>query len=213
MKHNERKSLDIIKEALAQMRRPYVACSFGKDSSVLLSLCLKVRSDVDVVFARYPETYLLDNYEEVISRWQGIRLQYVDVKDDILDETAEGDFMDDWAIAHGFDGFFMGLRKQESRGRRITLLRDGVIYRKKNGLLRCCPLADWSSEEVFLYCIENRLSMLSSYEDVDVNARSVTSLAHSKYGMRERQLLSLKRRDPARFNLLLQRFPTLARYV
>lgn len=212
MRHNERKSIGIIKAALAQMRRPYVACSFGKDSSVLLSLCLKIRPDIDVVFARYPETSLLDNYEEVIAGWKGIRLHYVDVEDDILDETGEGDFMDDWAIAEGFDGFFMGLRKQESRGRRITLLRDGAIYRKKNGLLRCCPLADWSSEEVLLYCIENALPMLSSYSG-DVNERSVTSLAHSKYGMRERQLLALKRRDPSKFNLLLQRFPTLAKYV
>jgi len=40
----------VISQALAKMRKPYVACSWGKDSTVLLHLLLQFKPNITVVF-------------------------------------------------------------------------------------------------------------------------------------------------------------------
>ena len=52
MSHKEGQALQIIREQLATARNPIVLCSFGKDSLVLLHMCLRLRK-VPVLFFRF----------------------------------------------------------------------------------------------------------------------------------------------------------------
>lgn len=63
----------------------------------------------------------------------------------------------------GSDGIYMGLRAGESRARRLHLSRRGELYRIKNGEWRCCPLARWTSEDVFAYLLEHGVEINPCY--------------------------------------------------
>jgi 3'-phosphoadenosine 5'-phosphosulfate sulfotransferase (PAPS reductase)/FAD synthetase len=51
----------------------------------------------------------------------------------------------------GCSGAFIGLRSQESPGRRKNFQARGHIYQLNNGKWHCCPLSSWTSQDVFAY--------------------------------------------------------------
>jgi 3'-phosphoadenosine 5'-phosphosulfate sulfotransferase (PAPS reductase)/FAD synthetase len=61
------------------------------------------------------------------------------------------------------NGVYMGLRAEESRARRIHLRSRGELYQLKSGEWRCCPLARWTSEDVFAYLVANEIEINPCY--------------------------------------------------
>ena len=113
----------IIEEGLSVCQSPYVACSFGKDSAVMLHLVLQHNPDVHVRFLRWRgETDLLGNYDEVIANWidiHEINLQQVELHRNSIDGDAQSDR---WAsLERDSDGYIIGLRAMESKAREATL--------------------------------------------------------------------------------------------
>lgn len=210
---NVRSAMALIAKALNTCKRPFVSCSFGKDSSVLLHLVRRIREDIDVVFARYEETELIDNYEDVIAAWNLKTLHQIQIDVAILDDVSEGEHIDRWAISNGFDCAFIGLRAEESKGRRITLRKDGLFYRRANGLYRCCPIGFWKTAEVEAYMRYHDLPTLNTYKHSGFSVRTVSGLTMEKYGFRAAQIAKLRRTDPMRFNVLLKKYPELSKYV
>lgn len=65
--------------------------------------------------------------------------------------------------ALGCDGVFMGLRGDESKSRKIHLRSRGELYQVASGEWRCCPIARWTSEDVFAYLVSNDIEINPCY--------------------------------------------------
>jgi 3'-phosphoadenosine 5'-phosphosulfate sulfotransferase (PAPS reductase)/FAD synthetase len=208
----------IISRALAQCHAPYVACSFGKDSAVLLHLVLSVAGSADARFLAWAnETCNLDTYDQVIDAWthreaQRLRLTVVELERETLTARVARRF-DALAEVQPSDAVFIGLRAEESRGRRMTLRTHGPIYRMASGMLRICPLAWWSTDDIGAYIVTHDLPMLQTYHDEGMDARTSSRVPREDYGIRARTLQALRQRAPERFNALARAFPEVQSYV
>lgn len=202
-----------IKESLGKVVNPYVACSFGKDSNVMLHLVLCHKPNIPIVFLSYPETDLIDNYPEVISAWGNLNLYRLCVNADILDEVNEKDILPAWAKKNGYDSAFVGLRRQESVARRITIAKYGPFAKFLNEQTRICPLADWTTKDIAAYTVVNQLPVLNTYQYEGFQERTVSGIAGEERGFRTMQLRRLKTYNINRYNALLITYPELANYV
>lgn len=205
------KTRGFIKWALERVDNPYVACSFGKDSAVMLHLILEIAPDIPVIFVKRIETDLVDNYEEVISAWNLGNLIVVNFKENTFDFISKSVIKTGMkTIEHNYDSFFVGLRAQESVGRRITLKKDGVFYKNKSNLTRICPVAFWTEKEIATYCIVNEIPTLSTYLKEGFSARTTAGISSKTPEM---SLASLKARDIESFNKLLNLLPDAKLYI
>jgi len=204
---------EFIRTALVKVKNPYVACSFGKDSSVMLHLIRFENPNIQVVFVEYEETVLLDNYEDVIRQWGDINLYRLFVQSEIDDEVNEKDILPEWASKNGYDAAFVGIRSEESKGRRISIKKHGKIYTAKTGQTRICPLADWKIKDIAAYCYTYQLPLLESYVKSGISERTTTGITGEEYGFRKAQLLRLKQNNISKYNILLSTYPKLAIYV
>jgi phosphoadenosine phosphosulfate reductase len=203
------KTSGFIRWALERVEKPYVACSFGKDSAVMLHLCLKHMPDIPVVFVRRIETDLIDNYNDIIQKWGNINLSIISYKGWLEHGEGKGiSFatrnMDD------FDSYFVGLRKDESVGRRITLKTLGMFYKNKAEKIRICPMADWETKDIAAYCISNDLPVLNKYLIEGFESRTTAAIP-SKFP--HESLQSLKNRDIESFNKLLKLLPDARNFI
>lgn len=60
-------------------------------------------------------------------------------------------------------GIFLGLRQEESYGRRMNRVTHGTLYRKKSGQWVCTPIVDWSGLDVMAYMAANGIEPLHVY--------------------------------------------------
>jgi 3'-phosphoadenosine 5'-phosphosulfate sulfotransferase (PAPS reductase)/FAD synthetase len=63
----------------------------------------------------------------------------------------------------GCDGVHMGLRADESKARNVHLRSRGELYQIASGEWRCCPLARWTSEDVFAYLTAHNVEINPCY--------------------------------------------------
>ena len=66
---------------------------------------------------------------------------------------------------HGrqFGLIFLGLRQEESAGRRANRMRRGLLYRRASGQWTSTPIADWSGMDVYAYHAARAIPMLPAY--------------------------------------------------
>lgn len=209
-KYLVQKTERFIQDALSKVNKPYVACSFGKDSSVMLHLILKYAHDIKILFVEYEETNLVDNFDDVINKWGCKNLDRIFIESFIDENTNEGDILKIYALKNNFDSSFVGLRKQESAGRRITLKKDGNFFKSKNGIIRICPLSEWNNNHIAAYCYSNNLPMLKSY-DLGIEQRTTTGITIDSFIYS--QLNRLKKIDISKYNTLLKKYSKLRNYV
>ncbi len=202
-----------IKDALRQVKSPYIACSFGKDSAVLVDLVLKCNPETPVVFFSRGETYLVDDYVRVINEWKtrgAFNLVEV-VYEGWLEQGDSTQSLSKVARDfEGYDSFFVGLRAEESVGRRITLRKDGLFYQMKNGKKRIAPLGFWNIDDIAAYTFSRDLPLLSKYMAEGITARTTAGVARR---FPQESLQSLKQRDISAYNTLLAKFPDARHYT
>ncbi len=162
---------DIIAEALNRSSKPYLSWSTGKDSTAMLTLVSEQYRDIQIM--RYDSGYELpenDAYAEYVLdalRLSDRQVSIVRPPEDPLDAKIKVGYFDlnaiakvnesvmikpiqQWAIAGGYDLSFIGLRKQESRARRMMTKVNGQLhYCKKRKILQCYPVSDFTAEEIF----------------------------------------------------------------
>jgi 3'-phosphoadenosine 5'-phosphosulfate sulfotransferase (PAPS reductase)/FAD synthetase len=207
------KAVEIIREGLEICKNPYVACSFGKDSSVLLHMVMQIDPKIEARFIAWPESELIHNFSEVINQWLllGANIKRLDLNRSSLDDKV-ADRFDILSNMSESDGSFVGLRADESKGRRITLVKDGVIYKNKQGFYRICPLAWFSTEDIAAYIYQHNLPTLKIYKDGGFNLRTTSRIPRPNFGIREEMLRGLKRRDPWAFQKLIEIYPEVKEY-
>jgi 3'-phosphoadenosine 5'-phosphosulfate sulfotransferase (PAPS reductase)/FAD synthetase len=71
--------------------------------------------------------------------------------------------LDDKRQELGCDGVFLGLRAAESHARAMNIYTRGMLYDRKDGTRRCCPLAFWTTEDVFAYLTEHEVEINPCY--------------------------------------------------
>ncbi len=221
----------LIRQFLGRCERPYVAYSGGKDSQVLLDICLSERADVAVVW--HDEDWVLPGTTEVVEateRRYGIRIIRVRERHSADEfQAAYGvwphcahprpvDFeADTWKeiVAHyGFDGVLMGLRADESAGRYFALKKP-LRLAKKDGLWHCSPLHDWDTETIWAYLVGNNLPLHSAYaamidagiEPEHARVGPLTAVRVYQYGALE----AIKRLWPDTWNAFVNDNPCVLR--
>ena len=112
----------------------------------------------------------------------------------------------------GWSGVFAGFRKDESRVRRMMLNRKGHLYAAggRPGLT-CCPILDWSGRDVWARIASRGLPYLSRYDDASDRVRERSddvwlSVDIWRFGMG----CDIRRRNPALWLALLERYPALS---
>lgn len=203
------KTSGFIRWALERVENPYVACSFGKDSAVMLHLILQQKPNIPVRFIRWKnETEHIDNYDEVIQQWGNINLTQVEFSRLSLSDTRKDRYQ-----TSGFDSYFIGLRMEESTKRRITLKTNGMFFRNSEEMTRISPLSDWKTMDIVAYMYSNKLPVLQSYLQQGADSRTSSRIPRADYGIRESFLSDLKHRDLNSYHKLLQTFPEIKQYV
>lgn len=201
------KTSGFIRWALNKVQNPYVACSFGKDSAVMLHLVLKHNPNVAVRFIRwFGETQFIDNYDEVISEWGEINLEQIELNRKNINDKVK----DRYSVSEtNHDSYFIGLRKDESVARRITLKKLGMFYLNSQGLVRISPLADWTEKDITAYVVSNNLPTLKSYKIQGFSSRTASRIPRADFGIRDAFLADLKQRDFNSYQLLLSKYPEI----
>lgn len=118
---------------------------------------------------------------------------------------------DRWHRLHGdSDLVFVGLRRDESRARQITLNRLGVIHKPATGITRAAPLAGLRTIDVAAIVVSRGLPVLSLYERDGFGARSSTRVPRASHSIRETMLAELRESDPPAYASLCQLYPEIA---
>lgn len=155
-----------------------VSFSGGKDSTVLLDLALRVRPDMDIIWFDdgwdYPETIqFLRSTEErlgrkitrvsvpVSSRFWRKEIPYGG-DDPSYDHTCDCDYAT-WLKE--YDGALIGMRREESKKRDMTLgYRGETYYQRTLGHWHCNPLAAWKWEDIWGYIAGRSLDYNPVYD-------------------------------------------------
>lgn len=189
-----------VAEVLAIARRPYVSFSGGKDSEVVLHLAAQEKPGITAFFfdsgAEYPDTYALMDH---VARSWPVRLLVRKPRRGILDiyralgvghspatETYRAGMMkreliEEPAAAAATeteaDAYLLGLRAEESAGRAANLRRSGHLLRLASGLLRSCPIWDWSAADVWAYLVTSGEPWNGAYDRTALRPREEIRVA------------------------------------
>jgi len=199
------KTSGFIRWALERVQNPYVACSFGKDSAVMLHLVMETAPDIDIRFIRWKgETEHIDNYDEVIDQWNLKNLTQVE-----LHRLTLSDKRKDRYETENYDSYFVGLRMEESAARRITLKTHGMFFKNSKGMIRISPLADWTEKDISTYVLANELPTLNSYKEHGFSSRTASRVPREDWGIRENFLSDLKQRNFTAYQNIITKYPEL----
>lgn len=231
----ERRALDVVERWLSRSRRPYVAFSGGKDSTVLLHLVRRARPGVVAIYGHdeyeWPGTQeLLASYGNVIQVCGPVRhadwfVSWYDrtttamPADAVWVDSVPGDdgSVATYARAHGFDGAAIGLRSLEASYRaahiRSAAKRSGegpLIFATTKGVWQCYPLADWDDRDVWGYVLRHSIPYHPAYDrmaEVGIPLKSRRIGPFAPAGAEVPTLTNLRRCYPEAFTRFASRYP------
>ena len=135
---HERQALALIGAQLRTAVRPVVLCSFGKDSLVLLHLCLRLRK-VPVIFFRFPKFH--EKHAHALRVMQDWDLEVFDLWPRLVTEYQHGDFFEvlhhyhlgnDAQSKPGLMALFSGIRARLEGETRYLCAVDDLLDRPKS---------------------------------------------------------------------------------
>lgn len=171
--------------------RVYVSVSWGKDSIVLAHLALSVNPSITLVHWASEQERHIANFDQVrddfLTRF-GSGCRYIEVADAALMQGKLSINGRQWSRDNGFDGVLMGLTREESRARKMTLSKGDAnnIYTYSDGMRRGCPLANWTVDDITAYVAANGLKMLDLYERYGMQIRTSSRIkrqGHTRQGL------------------------------
>lgn len=232
-------AIETARQALSNSKNPLLSFSSGKDSVVLLDIAVKAGFRGDLLFFKYgictdvetpkENLELLKYYADLyglryhaleclgeVDCWEqcGRFILFPETKEEkrIFKQT-NYDFAkksERFCRENKVDLQFIGMRKAESARRRATLNKKGLIYQTKlRESSTCCPIADFTSEDVWAYIFGNGLKYLSIYDypyiDRRKNRNEITMLYNDEI-IRRGQIFHYKRMYPDIFAWVKKRW-------
>ncbi len=191
-----RRSKELIKKELSNLKNPVVSFSGGKSSEVALHLTLQIDSDIFVVYnetgVSYPET---QKFVKSLSEEWGFNLIITEpkkgfwevVEEHGLPENRSGSGtprccfwlkerpMREIVKEREFDSIITGEQAFESQNRRLVLMQYGEAfdYRKWKDYLgrtvrKIKPLSIWKDYDVWNYIFEKNLDVNPAYSKYEI---------------------------------------------
>lgn len=226
-------SINIIKDTLKLCNAPMVSFSCGKDSSVLAHLILSIDPKIPLRFLTVAETRLLHNVDTIIDWFKNNINATVDEinidrvfskewKNATWEEQKKAGDNDFQLLDKGYDCIFLGLRAEESKGRKITLYMHQTdnypkfAYKyaensKMFGKMRSCPIAKWTSTDVLAYIKQNKMPVLDWYKEYGIEARTTARIRRS--ATQHNLIFWIKKKNIETYNELVDRFPEFSLLV
>lgn len=227
-----------IREALNRTGSWCVMWSGGKDSTAMTHLvCIEMGLGLAVASEKDDLDFPGEReYVESLARSWGLDLKVLappvspaewmrkhgaehDVTDDMHSRTArlskECFYGVVEAYGRDFGGIMLGLRAEESNGRRANRCSRGPLYKKASWQWICAPLSDWSGLDVFAYLFSRDIDVLPVYRCVGFCANEpwrvrkswwLPTGAPSRYG----QVVWLRRYWPSLYHQLVRWMPSSA---
>lgn len=221
-------SKSIIEDTLNFSKNPYIALSLGKDSIVMAHLIYEIKPKIPCLFLTDESTFLLYDYESITPFYQKIwNIEIIKTNSLTLAnfdlEEARKIRKNDWYLKRflDFDCVFMGLRREESKQRNLTLIRkdsNDLGFRiktyksgKRKNKIRSCPISEWRTEEISLYIKYYNLPVLKIYKDFGFLARSTARIPRPE--VRHTALAQAKISNPEGFRKLTKLIPEIEFYA
>jgi len=164
---------EVIKKALEQFKKPYVAYSGGKDSLSMLHLVLQQNPEITVVHWDYGAYFMPREFEkEILENAGKIGVQNLLVETsplykklgrkarNILGRHFLGRVVPELAN-QGYDCCFLGLRAEESSKRKTRTKR---FFEKTRVMTNVFPLAKWRWLDTWAYIVSRRLPYPKVYD-------------------------------------------------
>lgn len=177
---------DVVDRFLSVVQAPYVGFSGGKDSTALLGLLSEMGQTDVPVFTQADDLDWPEKQQfcvDTIRRLEFTRWDYCESETSAVDQFAalslsatdmiRGTFshvIRHYVATTARDGVLLGLRAEESHGRRMSRRLRGSLYRTVDGLWHGQPLADWSGVDVFAFLVSRNLPWFHIYDRDDWQA-------------------------------------------
>ena len=150
------RSKKIIRETLERYKKVRFACSWGKDSMVMLHLALEVDKGIDVftVLTPYKPKETFEYMDRMKRKWK-LNLKEYTSHESVVYELYKTDPDECCRILKveptkeaikGYDAWVTGLRKDEGYTR--TNYKEVEIY---DDIVKINPILDWSEREIWQY--------------------------------------------------------------
>jgi len=168
-------SKNIIRLAVQAYPRIFVACSFGKDSRVLIDLAMQVKPDIQFVGIdtgyEFPETLAFGDFlsKELNMNFKWVKPGAENIK--TIDAYYGDSFIKDDqykccemkipainSILTEYDAWITGLRRDETEYRKNTPLVE------KGKIAKINPIAFWTKDDVWQYIKEKKLRYHPLYD-------------------------------------------------
>ncbi len=166
----------IIEHALSKYPRVFAACSFGKDSRVVVDLAVQVRPDIEFIGIdtgyEFPETLA---FADSLVNETSMNFRWVRPSDEDrarIDAEYGNDFIknDQYKCCEmklpaierpmsEYDAWITGLRRDETEHRKNTRLIESGKIAKVN------PIAFWTKDDVWNYIKEHGLRYHPLYDE------------------------------------------------
>jgi len=216
---------EAVREALA-VGRWVLSWSGGKDSTAMVHLVKSVEPSVPIMVqfddCDWPEKR---SYVERVAAAQGWTYHAVEPDFSVWEAASRSRLgwenicdaghsltrdsflrpLSEKRQALGCDGVFLGLRAEESHGRAMNAYTRGMVYRLRDGTQRCCPLAFWTTEDVFAYLTAQQVEINPCYLQNAVRKPEEIRLCWAlptPVGLRYGDLEHIRRYYPAQFRRL-----------
>ena len=159
-------ALEVIYETCKE--KSYVSVSWGKDSVTILHLCHLAGVDIPAVWIKESPMHN-PGCEKVRDKFlEKYNFQYHEVVCDygrvgflpFIDQNGDSRFFHAMAHAVGqvFGKRITGIRAQESKERKLRMMKHGMITRNTS-----CPIGWWKTEEIFAYLKKFDLPVHQNY--------------------------------------------------
>lgn len=232
-------AIEIAKQALSNSKMPLLSFSSGKDSIVLLDIAVKAGFRGDLLFFKYGICTDIETPKENVELLKyyaglyGLQYHILDCLGEadcweqcgrfiLFPETKQEkqifnqtnfDFAkksERFCRENKVDLQFIGMRKAESARRRATLNKRGMIYQTKSRQSStCCPIGNFTSEDIWAYIFSNSMKYLPIYDYPHIDRKEIRNEITMLYNdgiIRHGQIYHYKMMYPEFFAWLKQRW-------
>lgn len=235
-KRQVEKSITVVNQFLEMGKKSTLNVSGGKDSVAMAHMVTLIDPTIKVVSEKddmdFPNElefmqdlqkrygWDMDIITPSVSLWS--QLDKFDITEDLhskgtdFSDTYFYNLLREYQHQNQIEGVFLGLRAEESKGRRYNFLKNGHIYWNKSWQHWVCqPLAHWKGADVFAYLFSNDIPILDVYfknkfaEPEQIRKSWILPSARASQG----QAVWLKYYYPELFNRLSQKQAIIRGFV